>query len=136
MNIPSATGLIAHSDGDVPVHALMDALLSACGLNDIGHYFPDTDGEYLNADSIGLLKKVVALIGERGFEVANVSIAILAERPRLASHITQMKAIIAEACGITSDRVGISAGTGEGLGFVGKGLGIQSTALAVVLRTE
>lgn len=136
VKIPSARGLIAHSDGDVPVHALMDALLSACGLNDIGHYFPDNDDKFLNADSMELLKRVVALVGERGFKVANVSIAILAEKPKLAPHIENMKSNIAEACRITADCVGVSAGTCEGLGFVGKGLGIQSTAVALVERTK
>ena len=136
VKIPSARGLIAHSDGDVPVHALMDALLSACGLNDIGHYFPDNDDNYLNADSMKLLKRVISLIGERGFKVANASIAILAERPKLAPFIEQMKENIAEACGITADLIGVSAGTCEGLGFVGKSLGIQATAVAVVTRTE
>lgn len=134
VKIPAKAGLIAHSDGDVPVHALMDALLSACGLNDIGHYFPPDDDNYLNADSVELLKRVVALIAERGFAVVNASIAILAEHPKLAPHIKQMKANIAEACGVEVDRVGITASTCEGLGFVGEGLGIESTAVALVAR--
>lgn len=127
--------LIAHSDGDVPVHALMDALLSAAGLNDIGHYFPDTDEKFLNADSMELLKKVVALLKENGWQPANISIAINAEKPKLSAHINVMREKIALACGIDISEVGISAGTGEGLGFVGNGLGISATCAALISKS-
>lgn len=127
-------GLIAHSDGDVIAHAVMDALLSAAGLEDIGHYFPDTDDKYLNADSICMLKQVCKIIIERGYAPSNISITVQAETPRLSPHIENMVRNIATACGISTENCAIAAGTCEGLGFVGKGLGI--TAYCSVLLKE
>lgn len=132
--IPSARGLIAHSDGDVLCHAVMDALLSAAGLADIGHYFPDTDPQYKGADSLALLAKVRGLIESEGFAVENVSAAIVAETPRLAPHIQKMKQNIADALQIPERAVGISAGTNEGLGYLGRGEGITVIA-NVLLKT-
>jgi 2-C-methyl-D-erythritol 2,4-cyclodiphosphate synthase len=130
------TGLVAHSDGDAPVHALMDALLSAAGLKDIGHYFPDNDKTYADADSMQLLKRTIELVREQGFAPLNLSVTIQAEKPRLASHIDNMVKNIATVCGLPTKRVAVSAGTCEHLGFVGDGLGICATAIALLERTN
>jgi 2-C-methyl-D-erythritol 4-phosphate cytidylyltransferase/2-C-methyl-D-erythritol 2,4-cyclodiphosphate synthase len=132
--IPCDSGLVAHSDGDVAVHALMDALLSAAGLRDIGYYFPDTDPKYSGADSLQLLSEVINLIKKEDYSPINLSIAIQAEKPRLFKHIDAMRQNIADVCSVDINRVSISAGTSEKLGFVGEGLGI--TASASVLLTS
>ena len=134
VKVPSQSGLIAHSDGDVLVHAVMDAMLSAAGLKDIGHYFPDTDETWKGASSMAMLGMVKALLAEEGFAVKNLSVAIQAERPRLAKYIDSMKENLALTLGIDASRVGISAGTNEGLGYVGEGKGI--TVNAFVLLTS
>ena len=134
VKIPSDRRLIAHSDGDVLCHAVMDALLSAAGLADIGHYFPDSDPQYEGADSLALLSKVCAILADEGFSVGNVSAAIVAEKPKLAPHIAQMKQNIARALQISEKAVGISAGTNEGLGYLGRGEGITVIA-NVLLKT-
>ena len=131
VKIPSVSGLIAHSDGDVAVHALMDALLSGAGLKDIGHYFPDTDEKWRGADSMQMLEQVLSLIEEQGFAPKNISIAIQAEKPRLANYIGQMKATLSKALKISETAIGITAGTNEKLGYVGEGKGI--TVYASVL---
>lgn len=132
VKIPCDEGLIAHSDGDVVVHAVMDALLSAAGLYDIGHYFPDNEDAYLNADSMILLKKVIELIGTKGLTPAAVSIAVQAEKPRLGRYIDDMKRSLSSALGIDAESVGITVGTCEGLGYVGNGLGITVQAIALL----
>jgi 2-C-methyl-D-erythritol 4-phosphate cytidylyltransferase/2-C-methyl-D-erythritol 2,4-cyclodiphosphate synthase len=132
VKIPSDSGLIAHSDGDVLVHAVMDALLSAAGLRDIGFYFPDSDPAYKNANSMQLLKKVVSLVSERGFAVQNLSVAVQAEKPRLAKYIEEMKNNLASALDVDPTAVGITAGTNEGLGYVGEGKGITVHAYALL----
>ncbi len=132
VKIPSQSGLIAHSDGDVLVHAVMDALLSAAGLKDIGHYFPDTDEKFKGANSMQLLERVLALVTEQGFAVCNLSVAVQAERPRLAAYIDQMKNALAGALKIDPTCVGISAGTNEGLGYVGEGKGITVNAYVLL----
>lgn len=124
VKIPSDSGLVAHSDGDVLVHAVMDAMLSAAGLKDIGHYFPDTDERWSGADSMNLLAEVRRKILAEGFAVKNLSVAILAEKPRLAKYIDAMRLSLADALGLDPAAVGISAGTNEGLGYVGEGKGI------------
>lgn len=134
VRIPCGNGLIAHSDGDVVIHALADALLSAAGLNDIGHYFPETDEKYLGADSGEMLKTVISLLRERGLKPFNVSISVQAEKPRLSKHIGKMKANLSALTGVPEERVAVAAGTCEGLGFVGDGLGI--CAYCNVLLTE
>ncbi len=133
VNVPSDSGLIAHSDGDVAIHALMDAMLSAAGLRDIGYYFPDTDDRYKNASSINMLKYVVKVLEENKFKILNASIAIQAQKPRLSKHIAEMKNVLSSILKIEKNRIGISAGTNEGLGYIGEGRGITVTAV-VLLR--
>lgn len=126
-------GLIAHSDGDVVIHAVMDALLSAAGLKDIGHYFPDTDPKYYGADSGKLLKEVIKTISEKGFIPVNLSVSVQAEKPRLAAHIDAMRANLSKLTKIPEENIAIAAGTCEKLGFVGEGLGIVAYC-ATLLR--
>ncbi len=129
VTIPSNRALKAHSDGDVPVHALMDALLSAASLRDIGYYFPDANPKYRGASSMKLLEEVTALVRGKGFSVANVSISILCELPRLSPYIEEMRKNLSAALGC--ENVAIAAGTNEKLGYIGEGRGI--TAYAMVL---
>lgn len=132
VHIPHGRALRAHSDGDVLCHAVMDALLSAAGLADIGHFFPDTDPRYEGADSLALLAKVRALVEGEGFAVNNVSVSVVAEAPKLAPHIAKMKQNLADVLQIPQHAVGISAGTNEGLGFLGRGEGIAAIASATL----
>ena len=124
VRVPSDQILKAHSDGDVAVHALMDALLSAAGLRDIGYYFPDSEPKYKNADSMQLLSQVIKRIRNEGFAPENVSISILAETPRLAPYIDRMKATLAQYLNLPLSAIGIAAGTNEKLGYVGEKKGI------------
>lgn len=132
VRIDAPTGLHAHSDGDVLCHAVMDALLSAAGLPDIGHYFPNSSPQYKGADSLALLGKVRELIENEGFTVGNISAAIVAEAPKLAPHIQKMKQNIADVLQISERALGISAGTNEGLGYLGRGEGITVIANALL----
>ena len=132
VNIPSESGLVAHSDGDVLVHAVMDALLSAAGLKDIGHYFPDTDEKWKGASSMAMLGQVMEMLKAQGLAVGNISVSIQAEKPRLAKYIDEMKNALATALGIGIDRVAIAAGTNEGLGYVGEGKGITVHAYCLL----
>ncbi len=125
-------GLIAHSDGDVALHALADALLGALALGDIGKHFPDTDAAYSGADSRGLLRHVVALVARHGYVVGNADITVLAERPRLAPHITLMRERIAEDLGVAAAQVSVKATTTEKLGFVGRREGIEAHAVVML----
>ncbi len=134
VKIPSASGLVAHSDGDVLAHAVMDAMLSAAGLKDIGYYFPDTDEAFQGVDSMQLLGRVRELLAGKGLAVKNLSVAVQAERPRLAGYIDEIKSSLSRALGIGGDDVGVSAGTNEGLGYIGEGKGI--TVHAYVLLKE
>ncbi len=134
VKIPSDSGLIAHSDGDVLCHAVMDALLSAAGLKDIGHYFPDTDEKWKGANSMQMLSAVVALVAEQGLKAKNLSVAIQAEKPRMAKYIDQMKNALAGTLHLDPTRIGVAAGTNEGLGYIGEGKGI--TVNAYVLMEE
>ncbi|MDE7086671.1 MAG: 2-C-methyl-D-erythritol 2,4-cyclodiphosphate synthase [Clostridia bacterium] len=136
VKIPCDTGLIAHSDGDVAVHAVMDAVLSAAGLNDIGHYFPDTDEKYREADSCKLLDEVIKIIDGKGLKVSGLSVAIQAEKPRLSQHKDAMKNRLAEITGADLTKISISAGTCEGLGFVGEGRGICAYCTAVLTEIK
>jgi len=136
VKIPSHSGLIAHSDGDVLVHAVMDALLSAAGLRDIGYYFPDTDEKWKNADSVEMLKTVVGILKEKGYGVRNISISVQAEKPRLAKYIEEMRNRLAEVVHTDPTAVGITAGTNEGLGYVGEGKGITVYANALLHANE
>lgn len=133
VKIECESSLVAHSDGDVVLHAVMDAMLSAAGLYDIGHYFPDSDKRYKGADSGVLLREVMKMVKERGFAPVNVSVTIEAERPRLAPHIDDMKASLAALCEVPADCVAVAAGTTEKLGFVGEGQGIVAYS-AVMLN--
>ncbi len=124
VKIPSESGLIAHSDGDVLVHAVMDALLSAAGLRDIGYYFPDSDEKWKNANSMEMLQTVVQMLAERKLTANNLSVAVQAEKPRLKGYIEDMKNSLASVLRLDPARIGIAAGTNEGLGYIGEGKGI------------
>lgn len=130
--IPFEKGLDGHSDADVIVHALMDALLGAAGLRDIGNHFPPSDPSYRGADSIELLGRVVSLLEAEGFVPINVDITLLAERPKIGPHVDRMKERIGEALGLPANRVGLKATTNEGLGFVGEGKGMAAYAVALI----
>lgn len=130
--IPCDTGLVAHSDGDVAVHAVMDAMLSAAGLKDIGYYFPDSDDKYKGANSLDLLAEVMGLIAKKGFKPIGLSVAVQAEKPRLAKYVDEMTNNLARVCNLPDDNVAITAGTCEGLGFIGKKLGICAYCTAVL----
>ncbi len=132
VQIPSETGFVAHSDGDVALHALCDALLGALALGDIGHLFPDTDPAYKGISSILLLKEVLRRVGEQGYSVANVDITIALQTPKLAPHIQRMRSCIAEAAGLDISRVSVKATTTERLGFVGRGEGCEVWAMALI----
>jgi 2-C-methyl-D-erythritol 2,4-cyclodiphosphate synthase len=132
VRIRERDGLAGHSDADVLVHALMDALLGAAGLEDIGHYFPDTDPDFAGADSVALLRRVVALLAERGLAVGNVDVVVVCEEPRVAPHRAAMKAVLAPVLGVGPDRVGIRGTTTEGMGFAGRGEGIAAQAVVLL----
>ena len=132
VQIPSETGFVAHSDGDVAIHALCDALLGCLALGDIGHLFPDTSDEWKGVDSKLLLTKVVELVREKGYEVGNVDITIALQRPKLAPHIQAMRETLAPILGISVDRVSIKATTTERLGFVGRCEGCEVWASALL----
>ena len=134
VTIPSDVGPDGHSDADVAVHALMDALLGAAALGDIGKHFPDSDERYKGADSMALLQQVIQMIREKGYIVGNADITIVAQKPKLASFIPEMKKRISEALNVAEDDVNVKATTEEGLGFTGECLGIA--AHAVVLLKE
>jgi 2-C-methyl-D-erythritol 2,4-cyclodiphosphate synthase len=129
--IPHVKGLVAHSDGDVLIHALCDALLGGAGLGDIGRHFPDTDPRYRNADSRDLLRHVMKLVGQQGYCVGNVDCTVIAQAPKLAPHIEKMRTILAEDLATTVEQVNVKATTTERLGFCGREEGIA--AMAVVL---
>ncbi len=129
-------GLIGHSDADVLVHAIMDALLSAAGLPDIGVLFPDTDGRYAGADSIELLKQVRGFLRDGGYDIVNISALIAAQKPKLMSYIPRMRQNIASAVGISADAVNVSATTTEGLGIVGEEKGISASASCLITHTR
>jgi 2-C-methyl-D-erythritol 2,4-cyclodiphosphate synthase len=134
VDIPWERGLLGHSDADVLTHAVMDALLGAAGLGDIGQHFPDTDPTYAGADSLKLLEHVAALLRERGFTVGNVDATVLAQRPKLAPHIPQMRENLARAMGVDLSWVNVKATTEEGLGFTGSGEGMAAHAVALIER--
>ena len=134
VRIPSETGFVAHSDGDVAIHALCDALLGALALGDIGHLFPDTSDEWKGIDSKILLGKVVEILQERGFRVGNVDVTIALQRPKLAPHIVSMRETLAPILGVSVDAVSVKATTTERLGFVGRGEGCEVWASALVIK--
>ena len=134
VNIPHHLGLLGHSDADVLLHAISDALLGACALGDIGKHFPDTDDRFEGADSLVLLSLVIEMIKEKGYEVGNVDATILAQAPKLAPFIPQMRLNIARALEIELDAVSIKATTEEKLGFTGSGEGIAAHAVCLIER--
>jgi len=125
-------GLLGHSDADVLLHAVSDALLGAAGLGDIGKHFPDTDPQYKGADSLELLRVVAKLVTEKGYRVSNIDVTMIAQRPKLKDHIPQMVLNIAGAVGIAPDRVNVKATTEEKLGFTGEGLGMSCHAVCLL----
>lgn len=133
VRIPFDKQFIAHSDGDVAIHALCDALLGAAALGDIGRHFPDTSAEFENMDSRVLLRRVVALVKERGHFVGNVDVTIVAQAPKLAPHIAAMRENLAADLEVDMDRVNVKATTTERLGFTGRGEGIAAYAVALLL---
>lgn len=135
VDIPFEKGLLGHSDADVLAHALMDALLGAAALGDIGKLFPDNDPKYSGADSLGLLKEVCFLLRSRGYEISNVDCTVIAQRPKLSPYIHQMREQLARAMEIELDCVSVKATTEEGLGFSGEGLGIAAHAVALITKT-
>lgn len=132
VNIPWEKGLLGHSDADVLAHAVMDALLGAAALGDIGHLFPDSDPAYSGADSLKLMERVSALLQEKGWEIINVDSTVVAQRPKLAPHIGVMRENMASALGIGADRVSVKATTEEHLGFTGREEGIAAQAVALL----
>lgn len=132
VRIDHSHGLVAHSDGDVALHALADALLGALALGDIGKHFPDTDAAYAGADSRELLRRVLALIHARGYVVGNIDLTIMAERPRLRPHIDAMRELLAADLQVEAEAVSVKATTTEQLGFVGRGEGIEAHAVVML----
>lgn len=132
VEIPHETGLLGHSDADVLVHAIMDSILGACALGDIGKLFPDSDEKYSGADSLVLLNEVMRIVKENGFTVANIDSTVAVQSPKLAPYIMQMRQNIAAAAGLDVSCVSVKATTEEGLGFTGEKLGVSATAVCLV----
>lgn len=133
VDIPWEKGLLGHSDADVLLHAIADALLGALAMGDIGKHFPDTDPAFKGADSMKLLEHVVGLIRARGYAVGNLDATIIAQRPKMAPHIQAMRENVARACAVEIDRVNVKATTEEGLGFTGTGEGISAHAVVLLV---
>ena len=136
VTVPFDRGLLGHSDADVLTHAVMDALLGAAALGDIGKLFPDSDPAYAGADSVLLLRRVTAALAEGGFAPVNVDATVLAQAPKLAPYIPDMRRILAEAMGLDASRVSVKATTEEELGFTGSGEGIAAHAVALIEKTH
>lgn len=132
VTIPFEKGLLGHSDADVLTHAIMDALLGAAALGDIGTHFPDNDPAYAGADSVKLLKNVVSLLAKNGYRIGNIDATVLAQAPKLKPYIPTMCEILADACGLSLDAVSVKATTEEGLGFTGSGEGIAAHAVCLI----
>ena len=132
ISIPHDRGLHGHSDADVLTHAVIDALLGAAALGDIGQHFPDSDERYRDADSIELLRTVVAMLAEKGLGVAHVDTTVVMERPKLAGHRDAIRASLAAALGVDAEHVNVKASTGEGMGFVGREEGVAALAVATL----
>lgn len=132
VELPFEKGLLGHSDADVLTHAIMDALLGAAALGDIGHLFPDNDPAYEGADSLLLLEKVAQLLREKGYAIGNIDATVLAQRPKLAPYIPLMRQKLAAACGLEVERLSVKATTEEGLGFTGSGEGIAAHAVCLL----
>lgn len=133
-DIPWEKGLLGHSDADVLTHAVMDALLGAAALGDIGKHFPDTDPAYAGADSLWLLEQVVGLLGKEGYRIGNLDATVLAQRPKLKGHIPAIRQNLARVCGVELDQVSVKATTEEGLGFTGAEEGIAAHCVCLLYR--
>lgn len=136
VEVAHSLGLLGHSDADVAIHALCDALLGAAALRDIGFHFPDSAAEFKDADSCNLLLRVCTLIREKGYEIGNFDITIAAQKPKLSPYIDRMRERLAEVCGIDADCVSVKATTTEHLGFEGREEGISATAVVMLYRSE
>ena len=134
IEVPHITGLLGHSDADVLLHAIIDALLGAAGLGDIGSHFSDTDATFKGADSIVLLIETARLVAVNGYKIGNIDSTVIAQAPKLASHIPAMRQRIADALGLESGRVNVKAKTAEKLGPVGQGLSIEARAVVLLFR--
>ncbi|ATJ83884.1 2-C-methyl-D-erythritol 2,4-cyclodiphosphate synthase [Halomonas beimenensis] len=134
--IPFDHGFVAHSDGDVLLHAVCDALLGACALGDIGRHFPDTDPAWAGADSRDLLRRVVAVVTEAGYRVGNLDATVMAQAPKLAPHVAAMAGHLAADLGVSSGAVNVKATTTERLGFTGRGEGIAAEAVVLLVAPE
>lgn len=134
VDIPCEKGLLGHSDADVLVHAICDALLGSLALGDIGKHFPDTDNAYKNADSLVLLGKVCELISDMGYVIGNIDATVIAQYPKLSPYIGEMRNNIARVCSVSVDRVSVKATTEEGLGFTGEKLGIAAHSVALTVK--
>lgn len=132
VEIPHTMGLLGHSDADVLLHAISDALLGACAMGDIGKLFPDTDDRWEGADSLVLLREVVKKINENGFYIENIDSTLIAQKPKMSPYIEQMRANIADACGVDISAVSVKATTEEKLGFTGREEGISAYAVALI----
>lgn len=132
--VPHDKGLSGHSDADVLLHAICDALLGALAMGDIGSHFPDTDPKYKNASSIGLLNEVALMIGNRGFRVNNIDSVVIAQEPKIAPFVERMQKKISEAVGTDLENVSVKATTTEGMGFTGRGEGIAAQAVATLIE--
>lgn len=134
VKIPFELGLLGHSDADVLLHAVMDSLLGAAALGDIGKFFPDTDDKYSGADSCELLKKVVDLLREKGYMIENIDTTVIVQKPKLAPYLSEMRKNIASCCGISVDQVSVKATTEEGLGFTGSLQGIAAHSVCLISK--
>ena len=134
VNVPYAKGLDGHSDADVLLHAICDALLGAAALGDIGQHFPPTDARFKGIDSRQLLRHVVALLHERGYKVVNIDSTVICELPKLSPHTVQMRALIAADCQVSLDAINVKATTTEKLGFTGRGEGIAAEAVCLIAQ--
>jgi 2-C-methyl-D-erythritol 2,4-cyclodiphosphate synthase len=134
VEIPFEKGLLGHSDADVLLHAISDALLGAAALGDIGKHFPDSSAEFLNIDSRILLRKVIALLKEKGYTVSNIDATVIAQKPKMAAHIEKMRQNIASDCGVSVEKINVKATTEEGLGFTGELLGISAHAVCLITQ--
>ena len=136
VEIPYEKGLLGHSDADVLVHAVMDAMLGAAGMGDIGRHFPDSDNQYKGIDSMILLQKVTELLTEAGYMVNNIDVTVVAQRPKLAGYIPQMEVNLAKAVQVEEDAVNVKATTTEKLGFEGEGLGMSAYAVCTIQKRQ
>lgn len=134
VDIPYEMGLLGHSDADVALHALSDAILGAAALHDIGYHFPDSDPKWEGADSRALLRRCVELVAEKGYSISNVDVTVIAQKPKMLPYIPQMIANIAADLGVSPDRVSVKATTTEHLGFTGRSEGIAALASALIIK--